>query len=287
MPDMMSIGTDGNVDATTEKLDMLYKNRAYLLNHQYDALQRWKKPDWENLKPVLVCCDANESLTGIWNYYRYLISSQAQGGFPSGRSSFWLVIDEETQAFLGAFGYTSYAQQWPFLEEWLGWRNFAEQRLEHRKHIQFLARCLPSETFGDLLGGKLMASMALSQEILETLELRYSLPVAMGAIATLHGQGSQYNRLDKEGIIYIGDDSKGRGTYICETRYDGIAFCKGDANEVGNWKVPTLQERIDYWRDRWYTKRLQHKGIPLFESRQYALSRYIRNDRPIKSKVSR
>lgn len=271
-PDMFELGGG---PATLDKLDSLFLQRDYLRKHERAALQFWRPPNWLDLHPVAVCCDGDSELSGVFNYYRNLISSEPQGGFPAGRSSFWMVLDEPTGAFLGLFAYTSFAQSWPYLENALGWDGRKDLRLAHRKHIQFLARCLPSEPFGDLLGGKLLATIAASVNLLATQELRYSLPVAGLAICTLHGQGSQYNRLDHEGIKFLGTDQKGRGTYFCETRTDGLGYVRGDSAELGEWSVPTLARRINHWKERWYTKRLKHKGIPEFVSDQYALARFL------------
>ena len=264
----------GGEDKYADKLDALFMQRDYLRKHERAALQYWKEPDWHNLRPVAICCDGNPHLSGVWNYFRNIISSEPQGGFPAGRSSFWMVVDDATQAFLGVFGYTSFAQSWPHLENLLGWEGRKDLRLEHRKHVQFLARCLPSEPFGDLLGGKLLALIATSSNMLRLLELRYSLPVAGVAICTLHGKGSQYNRLEKEGVQFWGEDDKGRGTFFCETRAQGIDFLRGDAAELAGWSAPTLAERIDHWRERYYRKRLKHRP-PVFDSGQYMLGRFI------------
>lgn len=268
---MAALGGDTKYE---DKLDSLFMNRKYLAKHEYNALQYWKEPDWSALSPVAICCDGDPDLGGVWNYYRHLISSEPQGGFPAGRSSFWMVVDEHSQGFLGVFAYTSFAQSWPHLETALGWEGRKDLRLRHRKHIQFLARCLPSETFGDLLGGKLLALMATSENILRQLELRYSLPIAGVGIATLHGKGSQYNRLDKEGIQFWGEDTKGRGTYFCECREWGRDFLGGDLHEVGPFTVPTLARRIAHWRERWYEKRLR-RFPPRFDSKLYTLGRFL------------
>lgn len=256
-----------------DKLDNMFSKRDYLRKSERVALQYWREPDWDHLKPLLVCCDGNKDLLAVWNYYRFLISSEPQGGFPAGRSSFWMVLDHSTNAFLGLFGYTSFAQSWPYLESYLGWDNTL--RLEHRKHIQFLARCLPAEPFGDLLGGKLLASVAVSQDILHWLELRYSLPVAAVGICTLHGQGSQYNRLEKEGINFLGEDDKGRGCYFAPARHRAEIFLGNHEEPLGDWCIPTLEARIAHWKERWYNKRYKHRGAPTFDSKQYMLGRFL------------
>ena len=52
-----------------------------------------------------------------------------------------------------------------------------------------MRRCLPLYEFGQMTGGKLLALLATSREVIRVTELRFSFPYVFFIIRTLHGKG--------------------------------------------------------------------------------------------------
>ena len=110
-----------------------------------------------------------------------------------------------------------------------------------------------------MTGGKLLALMATSREIVRVMEMRFSFQYTMFVIRTLHGKGSQYNRLNQRGIELIDVDEAGKGFYAMELRKKGLAYMR-DGAPFGKTAMYPLAEQVAYWKTRWLPARMASTG---------------------------
>ena len=165
------------------------------------------------------------TLMQLHNYWRVVLSSEPQfttfsGG---GRSSALLIRDKVSGGFLGVVGLSDPPGCIPMMKLF-GWDVNDDARLARQHQVTMMRRCLPIYEFGQMTGGKLLALMATSREIVRVMEMRFSFQYAMFVIRTLHGKGSQYNRLNQRGIELIEVDESGKGFYAMELRKKGVAL---------------------------------------------------------------
>ena len=230
-----------------------------------DFLRYWREPDWENLDPVLYPARtiSERRLTEWWIG---VISSEEQKSHPGRNLSFYL-LDRESKCFLGAFRFgDSQFVSWRFRDDYLGITS--EQARRNWGNLVYLQRCLPVAPFGGLLGGKLLAMLAVSREVIRIYEMRFSLRAAGLWIRTLHGESSQYNRLD--GFDYIGTDPTGKGAYVVELRKKGFRWLRGEVDySKTRPKTITVAETSALWRERWYEPRLKSQGPPKWDQEMY------------------
>jgi hypothetical protein len=128
--------------------------------------------------------------------------------------------------------------------------------MENQHRIVMLRRCLPVYEFGQMTGGKMLALAAASRDVIRLLELRYSYQYMLLGIRTLHGKGSQYNRLNARGIELIDIDDTGHGFYAMELRKRSVSFLRGETETPGRGATYPLGDQLDYWKERWLSARM-------------------------------
>ena len=105
-------------------------------------------------------------------------------------------------------------------------------------------------------------------------ELRFSFQYAYFIIRTLHGKGSQYNRLHPRGIELVEVDAEGKGFYAMELRKKGLAHMR-TGSPTGGTAMFKLGDQVEYWKERWLKARLESTGNSLvitFDPDRYRLS---------------
>jgi len=246
------------------------KEKARLKKYELKALRYFGEPDWENLDPVLVLADKKHAW--LYNYLRYVVSSEPQKMHDTGqgRSTYFLVFDRTTRNLLGGFSLVDYSVRWKVIDRYI-WRDKEPIR---RNHIFRLGRCLPVRSFGQLLGGKLLAMLATSKEAIRTVELKYSYKVAALTIKTLHGKAVMYDRLPN--FNFIGEDENGYGYYFVPLRKKALQFLRGEQPEGRlKGKLKPASQIIEEWRERWYSKRLPQAHKVRHDRARYAISRCL------------
>ena len=200
------------------------------------------------------------TLMQLHNYWRVVLSSEPQfttfsGG---GRSSALLIRDQTSGGFLGVVGLSDPPGCIPMMKLF-GWDVNDDARLARQHQVTMMRRCLPIYEFGQMTGGKLLALMATSREIVRVMEMRFSFQYTMFVIRTLHGKGSQYNRLNQRGIELIDVDEAGKGFYAMELRKKGLAYMR-DGAPFGKTAMYPLAEQVAYWKTRWLPARMASTG---------------------------
>ncbi len=195
----------------------------------------------------------------LFNYWRVVLSSEPQN--PQfcwlGRSVAFIVRDRVSGGILGVIALTDPPPGLPQLNKLLNWHKETEAiRIRNNHRIIMMRRCLPVYEFGQMTGGKLLTLMATSRDVIRLQELRYSFQYLLFAIRTLHGKGSQYNRLHQRGVALIDVDENQRGFYAMELRKKAVPFLRGEAGAYGKTATYSLADQIDYWRERWLKVRM-------------------------------
>ncbi|MCL4743864.1 MAG: DUF4338 domain-containing protein [Burkholderiaceae bacterium] len=199
----------------------------------------------------------------IFDYWRVVLSSETQSPHFSGagRSIALIVRDRNTRRFLGVVGLSDPPTHWTQLMTHLGWLENDGLRLQHQHRVFMMRRCLPAFEFGRMTGGKLLALAASSRDVIRILELRYSYQFLFFGIRTLHGKGSQYNRLNQRGIELIDVDDTDHGFYGMELRKKAVSFLRGETDAFGKTTTFTFADQVNYWRERWLKARMSSLSV--------------------------
>ena len=245
------------------RLDKIRKQNRWLrdlCSIEDVALGMVQPADLATMEPEVIEC-RNTQLLAVFNYWRVVLSSEPQAASWSGggRGSSLLVRDRVSGCFLGVLAVGDPPNTLKPMMQLYGWDANEDARLARQQHSTMLRRCLPIFEFGQMTGGKLLALLATSQDVLRVMELRYSFQYVMFIIRTLHGKGSQYNRLNQRGIELVEVDPTGKGFYTMELRKKGLAFMR-DGTPFGKTAMYSLADQVDYWKTRWLTARMKSTG---------------------------
>ena len=263
-----------------------------MITAELGALSLVKQVDLENLKPVIRKADQKTQI--YWDYWRCVLSSTVQGGVINmGRTNCYFMFDDNSGGLLGVFALTDTPVSNPFFSEYFGWdvrdipdeelaakgsiANKAKRRSIHT--IVSIRRCLPLYEFGGMLGGKLLTLGAASNEVIRSLEVQYSFKLSLLYTRALHGKASQYNRLEANGLRYMGLGKSGEGYYFMELRQKAERYLRGDVDRMGKLKVKSFPENVEFWKERWLQPRIESTGTKVldFDRGQYEFSTKIKN----------
>jgi hypothetical protein len=154
--------------------------------------------DIESVKAIKVFLEIvqDKEQRDIWNYYRRNVSSlkKQDNGQLIGRQIHILVKDNTTDKYLGIMSLSSDVYNLGERDDFIGW-SFKDKETK-LKHIMNITTCVPLQPFGyNFNGGKLIASLAFSLEIMNYFREKYD-DSLLGIITTsLYGKSIQYDRL--------------------------------------------------------------------------------------------
>ena len=246
------------------------------------ALSMLKPMDLTQIEPEVLECRTGQ-LADVFDYWRVVLSSEPQQ--PSfagaGRSSALVVRDKTSGGILGLVALSDPPNTSKPTMRLFEWDKNDDMRLKHQHQVIMMRRCLPVYEFGGMVGGKLLALIATSQEVMRLYELRFSFQYVYFIIRTLHGKGSQYNRLNQRGIELVEVDDEGKGFYAMELRRKGLAHMR-TGSPVGGTQMYKLGDQVAYWKERWLAARLQSTGLSssiTFDPERYRLSDILASKR--------
>jgi len=242
------------------------------------ALSMLKPIDLTQIEPEILECRTGP-LADVFNYWRVVLSSEPQqpNFAGAGRSSALVIRDRKTEGLLGLVALSDPPNTSKPMMRLFEWDKNDDMRLAHQHQVIMMRRCLPLYEFGQMTGGKLLALAATSQEVMRLFELRFSFQYVYFIIRTLHGKGSQYNRLHQRGIELVEVDAEGKGFYAMELRKKGLGYMRA-STPFGGTSMYKLADQVDFWKTRWLTSRLQSTGRgPLItpEPEKYRLSNML------------
>lgn len=246
-----------------DKISTQNKWLRKLCDVEHQALRMCVPIDLAACDPEVIVVDKGKN-RDLFDYWRVVLSSEAQSPHfaGAGRSLSLLVRDRVSGGFMGVVGLSDPPNHWTQMINHLGWHKEQDHlRLANQHRIVMMRRCLPVFEFGQMTGGKLLALLATSRDVIRLLELRYSYQYLFFGIRTLHGKGSQYNRLNQRGIELIDVDETDHGFYAMELRKKAVPFLRGETDVYGKTATFTLADQIEYWRERWLNARMTSLSV--------------------------
>jgi Druantia protein DruA len=226
------------------------------------ALDMVRPIDLATMEPEVVECRKGAAAE-VFNYWRVALSSEPQlpNFAGAGRSSPLLVRDKVSGGFLGVIALSDPPNTSKPLMRLFGWDENDGARRARQHQVLMMRRCLPLYEFGQMTGGKMLALAATSRDVIRFQEIRFSFQYVYFVIRTLHGKGSQYNRLHQRGIELVEVDGEGKGFYAMELRRKGLAYMR-TGEPFGRTAMYPLADQIDHWKERWLEARLESTGKP-------------------------
>lgn len=215
----------------------------------------------KNVKISLEFCNSNNKsedgtkLKDIWNYFRKNVSSLVVNSNAQniGRQIYVLIKDNTTKKYLGIMCLSSDIGNMEKRDKYIGWDQTI--KINKLQYIINMSTCVPLYPFGyNFNGGKLIASLAFSKEILEHYEKKYDRYNKLLGITTtsLYGKSIMYDRLKCFEFLGL---TKGNSTYEIN---DAVAnLCKKFLQDVHNITVDT-KKKLSYME-----KAFKYLGIPL------------------------
>lgn len=161
----------------------------------------------ENIIPELIPVDSKSPYWKEWKAIEEHVASFEFRRSP-GRNCYFLVKNKYNNKNLGVIDVAADFLTLGARDEYIGWDK--EQRKLLNRNIANISICVPTRHFGyNLTGGKLLALLAVSNEVAEHWKYRYGDDLVGVTVTSLYGKGSQYNRLKH--FKYLGK-TKGQGT---------------------------------------------------------------------------
>ncbi len=184
----------------------LSQRRKGLLKHEPSLLQRFasgRDIDIDEINPKLVEVHPNTNDELLFRYASLHWSIPVSSGY--GRRLRFLVVDQYSDKLMGLFGLGDPVFSLKNRDQWIGWEK--EGRIERLHHVvdAYVLGAVPPYSF--LLGGKLIALLAASNEVREAFRVKYegraSLiqqreltgQIALVTTTSALGRSSLYNRL--------------------------------------------------------------------------------------------
>lgn len=257
----------------------------------YDDL-KFKAKSFEdvlNIKVQIIFVNDNIE-DDLFDYFRYNVSSMPQFNIP-GHNIKILVKDSYSGKYLGILQLSTDLLDSELKDAYIGIDEKNKGRL--KKHIRYnsanLSICIPLQPFGfDFCGGKLLAMLTFSREIVGYYNKKYNSRLAMIVTTSIHGKSIQYDRIKQ--LKYIGL-THGYGTcHIDQELYqDCIKFVqqmypKFDTRRVSKRRILTFTlQRIGL--DEKYLNHGQRRGIYIGftgkRSREFLLKNIPESDFPL------
>ncbi len=184
----------------------LIQRKKGLLKHESSLLRRFafgREIDIDKIYPKLVEVHPNSSDELLFRYASLHWSIPVSSGY--GRRLRFLVVDQNSNKLMGLFGLGDPVFSLRKRDQWIGWEK--EGRMERLHHVvdAYVLGAVPPYSF--LLGGKLIALLAVSNEVREAFRAKYErrasliqqreLPGQIALVTTTSalGRSSLYNRL--------------------------------------------------------------------------------------------
>ncbi|MGG3920510.1 Druantia anti-phage system protein DruA [Geobacillus thermodenitrificans] len=185
------------------------KEQKELQNKKYDAefINPCDELNPENIYPELILVDSKSPYWKEWKAIEEHVASFEFRRSP-GRNCYFLVKNKYNNKNLGVIDVGADFLSLGVRDEYIGWNK--EQRKLLNRNIANISICVPTRNFGyNLSGGKLLALLAISNEVASVWKERYGDDLVGVTVTSLYGKGSQYNRLKH--FKYLGK-TKGQGT---------------------------------------------------------------------------
>lgn len=161
----------------------------------------------KNIIPNLILVDSKHKEWKTWKSIEQHVSSFPFRRSP-GRNNYFLVRNEYDGKNLGVIDIGADFLALGPRDRFIGWDK--NDRILRNRNIANISICVPTTDFGyNLSGGKLLASLALSDVVANVWKEKYGDELVGLTVTSLYGRGTQYNRLKP--FNYLGK-TQGQGT---------------------------------------------------------------------------
>ncbi len=209
-----------------QRLEILRSQKALIEQHGDELITHFasgQKVDPSSIDPELVEVTARTSEARLFRFATLLWSVPVSQGF--GRRLRFLVRDRQNGCLIGLFGIGDPVFNLNARDQWIGWTH--ADRAKRLVHIMdaFVVGAVPP--YSQLIGGKLVAALMASVEVVKKYEHKYAgkkavisgksnnAPLVLLTTTSALGRSSLYNRLSMPGgfqFIRIGK-TKGFGHF--------------------------------------------------------------------------
>ena len=196
-------------ESVRQKIEIRKKG---LIRHERSLLERFAAGEEivpEQIAPKLVKVESGSKDELLFRYATLHWSIPVSSGY--GRRLRFLVIDQKTDKLMGLFGLGDPVFSLKDRDSLIGWTHEDRQKRLHHVLDAYVLGAVPPYSF--LLGGKLIALLAISNEVREAFKRKYEarasliqereLPGQIALITTTSalGRSSLYNRLEFDGCL--------------------------------------------------------------------------------------
>jgi hypothetical protein len=245
-----------------EKLKASEKTIRRWEDHFIHSLADIDQIDLEKINPVVRPVDSAQD-RGLFNYASLTWSVPVSKGF--GRRTYFLVEDEQNGKLIGIFALGDPVYNLSVRDKRIGWDQHQKAHGLYNVFDAFV--CGSIDPYRQILGGKLIAMMACSDEVVETLREKYHGRVtnisktvkdsrpALITVTSALGRSSIYNRLkfNDRYILKSQGYTKGFGHFqfspqlfadLLEVAKDHPRYSGAEFGAGANWKIRTLRQAL-------------------------------------------
>ena len=261
----------GDSKSTYRKLH--FDQRQERLISSISTIKKWEdlfitsiaKPDeidFNKISPVLRLVSTPQE-RGLFNYASLTWSVPVSKGF--GRRTYFLVEDEQNGKLIGIFALGDPVYNLSVRDKEIGWTQVQKAKKLYNVFDAFV--CGAIDPYRQLLGGKLIAMLTTSSEVIEILRQKYdgkrtqisdevkdSRPALITVTSAL-GRSSVYNRLKyKEHFVLKSRGyTKGFGHFhfspslyadLLEVAKEHPNYAGAEFGQGANWKIRTLRQAL-------------------------------------------
>lgn len=185
----------------------------------------------KNIQPILLPVDSKSEYWKEWKAIEENIASFEFRRSP-GRNCYFLIKNKYDNKNLGVLDVAADFLSLGARDKYIGWNK--EQQKKYNRNIANISICVPTRHFGyNLCGGKLLALLAISNDVAKHWKDRYGDDLVGLTVTSLYGKSVQYNRLKY--FKYLGKTA-GQGT--CQIPMDLYKECRKLVEEEEG-KIPS------------------------------------------------
>lgn len=219
-----------------------FEHEKFKYDYKYYKNLIYDKFSFDEVKKIKIKLEfvKTDKQKDIWNYFRRYISSlkTLKGSKLIGRQLYILIKDDNTNKYLGIISLSSDMYSCESRDRYIGWNN--ETKKNNLKYIMNMSTCVSIQPFGyNFNGGKLLASLAFSKEVLNYFKKNYEEPLLGITTTSLYGVSIQYDRL--KNLKYLGL-TKGNSSF--KVSEEVTKLCKNYLKKEYNIEYKSMKKFI-------------------------------------------
>jgi len=175
--------------------DILNKTRNAYLNMIKDDVLMYLDPkiDYRKISPSLRLC-RTEKQKNQWKFLRLTISSLPYK-HPPFRNLKFLLMDMNSDTILGFSQLISPTFSLKCRDKFIGWEKSHKLNKDRLSSVANMATCVPTQPFGKLCGGKLIAMLMSTKKIANIYKKKYKSDLVLLTTTSAYGKSIQYSGL--------------------------------------------------------------------------------------------